>query len=114
MLNDEVYEVSRDEFKGFITQIKPECFDHTIENTYNEDTYNIEKQVIMITSKDGQRTFGKMISTNDDTHYYIYEMPYDDERRPATPVRIITLGSVEDVKNFFQILNQLQEQKKND
>lgn len=112
MLSDEVYEVSRDEFKGFIMQIKPECFTYEEHGFRNE---NGEIHEIKITSIDSTRHFAsiKHFYEEEDTHYYVYEMPYDDERRPAQKIRQITLGSPEDVAEFFKILKKVQE-KKND
>jgi len=109
MFEDEVYEVSRDEFKGFMDQIKPDSFDHI-----NLDYDNYRE--IKLVSKDGLRHFSsiKQLPNDDDIHYYIYDMPNDDERQEAKMVRKITLGSQEDVKAFFEILSKIQGEKEHD
>ena len=113
MFEDEIYEVSRDEFVGFIAQIKPECFTHTIDTHYDEDTYNINEQIVHIVSADDERRFAKIVSTEEETRQYVYEMPRNEERQAAKPVRKITLGTKEDVQAFFNALQQIQENKKN-
>lgn len=114
MFDDELYEVTRDEFKGFIDQIKPGCFDYEIHKTCNEDTYNVETQEIRVTSTDGKRLFAKVVSTIYEAHYYVYEMPHEDERRAGRAVRKIVLESPEDVKAFFDVLNKVQKESKHD
>lgn len=113
MFDDEVYEVTRDEFKGFIDQIKPECFEYETRRTCNEDTYNVDFHEVKIVSKDG-RLFAKVTSTTEDVHYYVYEMPRDDERQAAKAIRKITLESPEEVKVFFEALNKIQKENKHD
>ena len=106
-LDDEIYEVSRDEFKGFIDQINPACIER-IDLDY--DSYREVKAI----SKDGERHFAsiKQFPNEEDIHYYVYDMPQEDERVAAKTVRKITLGSQEDVKAFFEILKKLQGEKK--
>ena len=113
MFDDEVYEVTRDEFKGFMDELKPDCFD------YEEYGYVEDDREIKITSKDGKRHFASIKSYFHDedeiiNHHYIYEMPHEDERQASKVIRKITLGSKEDVQAFFEILNKLQGEKKNE
>jgi len=111
MFDDEVYEVTRDEFKGFIDQIKPECF------TYEEYGFGNEygeTHEIKVTSTDSTRHFAsiKRFYEDENIHYYVYEMPHDDECRPAKSVYQITLNSPEEVAEFFKLLKQTQEKNK--
>lgn len=108
MFDDEVYEVTRDDFKGFIDQIKPECF------TYEE--YQGEIHELKVISMDGSRHFAsiKQLIPDEDVHYYIYDMPHEDERRAGHAVRKITLTTPDEVKAFFNVLNKLQKGEIND
>lgn len=108
MFEDEVYEVSNDEFRGFMMQLKEGCFEHILLDY--EDYHEVK-----IVSTDGDRHFAsiKKFPDDDDTHFYIYEMPKDEERTAAKAVRKIILETKEEVEEFFKILNKLQE-KKND
>ena len=45
--------------------------------------------------------------------YFIFEMPHDDERRPAPAKRKIVLETKDEVQSFFEILSTVME-KKND
>ena len=109
MFDDELYEVTRDEFKGFMDQIKPDCFDRV---DLGYDSY----REVKVISKDGLRHFAsiKQFPDSDDIHYFVYEMPNDDERQEAKVIRRFTLGSQEDVKTFFEILKQIQGEKEHD
>ena len=100
---EDIYEVSRDEFKGFIDQIDPAYIDR-VDLEY--DNYKEVKAV----SKDGKRHFAsiKQFPDEETVHYYVYDMPQDNERRAAKMIRKITLGSQEDVKAFFEILQKVQ------
>jgi len=104
MFDDEVYEVTRDEFKGFMGQIKPSCF--TYEKYNHGDT-----QEIKITSMDSTRHFATVKQSDEDIHYYIYEMPLDDERQAPQRVRQITLETKEEVQAFFNALNKIQKEE---
>lgn len=112
MFDDEVYEVTRDEFKGFMDQIKSDCFDYETYRIFSENTNNVESQEIKIVSKDDKRLFAKVTSTTDEVHYYIYEMPTAEERCAPKAVRKIILESPEEVKAFFEALNKIQKGNK--
>ena len=111
MFDDEIYEVTRDEFKGFIDQIKPECYEYETHYTCDENTFNPNFHEVKIVSKDGDRIFAKVTSDTEEVHYYVYEMPHDDERRAAKTVRKIILETPEEVKAFFDALNKLHKEK---
>lgn len=113
MFDDEIYEVTRDEFKGFIDQLKSNCF---VYEEYGFEDGPDETHEIKITSSDGKRHFAsiKQFSKNEDVHYYVYEMPRDDERNPPKPIRKITLESPEEVQAFFEVLNKIHKEQKND
>lgn len=114
-MNNDLYEVSHNEFKGFIEQIKPECFIYK-EIGYSSDCN--EEREIKILSTDESRHFASIITKyakdEIETHFYVYEMPKDEERRAAKRIRQITLETPEEVKLFFQALNNIQKGEKND
>lgn len=101
---EDTYEVSREEFRGFVQQIKPECIDSI--NLNYEDYYEVK-----LVSKDGQRHFAsiKQYPKEEDVHYFVYEMPLVDESQAAKPVRTIVLETKEEVKAFFKALKEAQE-----
>ena len=110
MFDDELYEVTRNEFKGFINQIKPDCFDHVILD------YEGYKEIKII-STDRKRHFAsvKTFPNDEEMHYFVYEMPNDDERCEAKPVKTITLNTKEEVQTFFEALHKIQKgELKND
>lgn len=102
-MNKEIYQVERDDYVSFVNQIKPGCGDlkivenndYTIANIYSKKT-----DVLLC---------GREIPKEEDkeTLYYIYNMPENDERCPAKPVRKITLETKEEVQAFFDILSKL-------
>lgn len=101
---DEIYEVGRDEFVGFLKQLKRDCVCITSDN-----------DGLLYTSIDKKRTFAALVNnTNDDSYkYYVIDMPLPEERIAAKPIRKITLETQEEVQAFFDILNRLKE-KEND
>ena len=100
-MDKEVYEVTRDEYVGFISQIKPEFLEREIYE-------NPESKEIRIVSKDGKRHFASMFALENEAKYYVFEMPKDDERQAAKPVRKIVLETKEEVEHFFKALKELQ------
>ncbi len=107
-MDNSIYEVSRDEYAGFIGQLdKAKC---DIEQFY-ENGFTI----IKIRSKaTNTHLCTRIIPENEEEHYYVFNMPADDERVAPKPVMKITLKSKEEVQTFFDALNKLQlEAKKN-
>ena len=62
---------------------------------------------IHVYSKDGKRHFGAIIYEIDNTHYYVFDMPLDDERKSPNRIKKLTLNSKEEVEAFFSILKKL-------
>lgn len=105
---DEIYEVPRDDYVGFFDQIKPAC--RRTEKDENGDytflrTYSTKTNKLLCL---------RMIPKLDDLeeHFYVYEMPDDDERRAGRPRRKLILSTQEEVQAFFDILAKVQ--NKND
>lgn len=113
-MNNNIYEVTRNDYKSFVEQIIPEC--REIENI-NAGIYHFT----YIRSKKskkrlcGRRTFiGKNINEKHPEKYYIYEFPEDEERRPPIPKLNITLETKEEVQAFFDAIFANNRENKND
>ena len=106
-MSKDIYEVSRDEYAGFIGQLNKQMCD--IEQ-YFEDKMTI----IKIKSKaTGTHFCTRIIPENDVEHYFVFNMPADNERVAPKPVMKVTLETKEEVQTFFDALNKLQKGDKN-
>ena len=105
-MDNSIYEVTRDEYAGFIGQLNKQMCD--VEQFF-EDGMTIMK----IKSKaTGTHFCTRIISEDEDEHYYVFNMPADDERVPPKAIRTVTLNTKEEVQAFFNALNTLQKEKK--
>ena len=95
-MDNSIYEVTREDYKGFVNQIKPECRDVKIEKI---GTTHVAAKVF--SKKTGEK-------------YYIFEMPDWDERCEPVPVRKLVLETKEEVQAFFDAIAKLQKEKQND
>ena len=112
---NEIYEVSRDEYIGFLEQIKTDCKETEIIGRGEPYTE------LNVFSKDGQRHFTTqtIISKEEDEpseiKYYIFDMPLPEERCAPKIVRKMTLTSKEEVQAFLDVLAKIQKgEDKND
>ena len=107
-MDNSIYEVSRDEYVGFVSQLNKEMCEY--EQAYQEDLL-----IIKIKSKNtGVHFCTRIVPKEGDAHYFIFNMPLDKERIAPKPVRKIILDTKEDVKTFFETLNEaIQEAKEN-
>ena len=55
-----------------------------------------------------------MLIKNYIEHYFIFNMPEDNERIAPKPVMKVTLETKEEVQTFFDILNKIQRGENND
>ncbi len=107
-MDNSIYEVERDDYAGFIGQLNKQMMD--VEQSYQEDM-----TIIKIKSKNtGIHLCTRIIPDEGEEHYFIFNMPTDDERIAPKPVMKIVLDNREDVQNFFNALNKLQQEKNND
>ena len=108
-MDNSIYEVERDEYAGFIGQLNKEMMN--IEQFYQDET-----TFIKIKSKNtGTHLCTRIIPENDKEHYFIFNMPEDNERVAPKPVLKITLNTKEEVQSFVDALNKIQlEAHKND
>lgn len=104
-MNNDIYEVTRDEYVGFLNQLnKNKC---NVEQLYQENA-----TILKIFSKQtGAHLTTRIIPENEPEQYYIFNMPTSDERIAPRPIQKITLETKEEVQAFFDILNKLQEKK---
>ena len=107
-MSNDIYEVTRDEYAGFIGQLNKQMCD--VEQ-YFEDGLTIMK----IKSKaTGTHFCTRIIPEDDVEHYFVFNMPLPEERVAPKPVMKVTLDTKEQVQAFFDVLGKLQQEKKND
>ncbi len=107
-MDNSIYEVTRDEYVGFIGQLNKEKCD--VEQFYEDNM-----TFIKIKSKaTGTHFCTRIIPESGDEYYYVFNMPVDDERIEPKPVMKVTLDTKEEVQAFFDALNKLQKEKKDD
>lgn len=105
---DNIYEVSRDEYAGVVSQINTAYAN--IETKYEED-----KTIIKIVSKRGIDLTARIIPEEGEEQYYVFNLPTKEESLPPKPVQKIVLVTHEEVQTFFDILNKIQgKEKEND
>ena len=106
-MDNSIYEVERDEYAGFIGQLNKEMMD--VEQYYEKDC-----SIMKIKSKaTGTHLCTRIIPEDGEEHYFIFNMPADDERVAPKPIMKVTLDTREDVQAFFDALNKLQLEAKN-
>lgn len=107
-MDNSIYEVERDDYAGFIGQLNKEMMD--IEKFYESDL-----TIIKIKSKKtGTHLCTRIIPNSGEEHYYVFNMPEDEERIAPTPVMKIKLNTKEEVQAFFDAINKLQLEAKKD
>ena len=108
-MDNSIYEVERDEYVGFIGQLNKSMMD--VEHCALEEENMF---VVKIRSKKTGTHLCSRVITDGEEHYFVFNMPADEERVPPKPVRKITLKTKEEVQAFFDALNKLREAKKDD
>ena len=101
-MDNSIYEVERDEYAGFIGQLNKQMMD--VEQFY-EDKLTFMK---IKSKKTGKHLCTRIITEDGEEYYYVFNMPDDEERIAPKPVMKITLDNKEDVQSFFNALNKLQ------
>lgn len=105
-MDNNIYEVSRDEYVGFMSEIKPNCYDTEVSHLEN-------CTIIKVFSKKTDTHFcTRVIPEEDNEHYFIFNMPENDERQAGKPVRKITLETKEEVQTFFDALSKVMKENK--
>ena len=106
-MDNSIYEVERDEYAGFIGQLNKQMMD--VEQYYENDL-----TIMKIRSKNTGVHLCTRIISDEGEHYYIFNMPVDDERVAPKPVLKVTLDTKEEVQAFFNALNKLQSEAHKD
>ncbi len=109
-MNEEIYEVERDEYVGVVDTIKPSS--RHVETVKEED-----KTIVTITNpKNGLLYCKRIIPANQEEpeKFYVFELPEGDDWRPPKSRLKLTLETPEEVKAFIEILNKVQKKKDND
>ena len=105
-MDNSIYEVERDDYVGFIGQLNKQMCD--VEQFYEEDM-----TIIKIKSKTtGTHLCTRIIPESGEEHYFIFNMPTDSERIEPKPVMKVTLNTKEEVQAFFDALNKLHSEAK--
>ena len=104
---DDIFVVDRDEYIGFVDQIKPEA--RQVEQE-EHGAYNVIKTYSKITGKLFCEHYVPQEEGIDEI-FKVYEMPEDDERREPPRKFKVELQTKEEVKTFLEILNKLQKQE---
>ena len=96
-----IYEVERDDYVGFLDQLRPDA--RNIRQEHNEGVTWI---------KTFSKQYGNLLCTREiydegEEHYYIFEMMHDDERQTPKAKRKIRLDTREEVQAFFDILSKI-------
>ena len=107
-MDNDIYEVSRDDYVGFLQQIKKECRDVQIYGR-GEDCTEIKTY-----SKDNKRHFAtRIIQDGCPERYFIIDMPLPSERSKPKAIKKITLETQEEVQTFFNILSKVIKENNN-
>lgn len=105
---EDMYEVERDDYVGFIGQLNKQMMDV-------EQKYESENTIINIYSKKTDKLLCARIIPQDGIEtYFVFNMPDDDERIQPKAIRQIKLETKEEVQAFFDALNKVLKENKND
>ena len=105
-MDNEIFEVSRDEYAGFLRQINVKTLD-------TEINHADDLTVIKVYSKtSGKHLCSRIVTEDGPEYYYIFNMPPDEDRTARKKVAKITLNTQEEVQAFFDVLNKLSKGEK--
>ena len=107
-MDNDIYEVERDEYKTFIGQLN-RAKTHTEE--YWEDQYHT---LAIIGDISGARLCSRVADAEkEEEHYYIFNYPVGEEYMEPKPVLRVNLETREEVQQFVNALAKLQKEHKN-
>ena len=101
-----IYEVERDDYVGFLDQLRPDARD--VRQEHNEKTTWIKT----FSKKYGNLLCTREIYDEGEEHYYVFDMMHDDERQAPVPKRKLRLDTREEVQAFFDILSKISKGEK--
>lgn len=101
--SDDLYEVSRSEYSGFVRSVKPEIRDIR-EYGDSDGTIHIE----LWSKTHNIRLCGRISNpqTNDPERYYIWDYPEENEMQEWTPGRRIVLDTPQQVQAVFDAIKK--------
>lgn len=102
-------EVSKNEYRGYIDQLKTDKV-YSEKQTFENGTEALD----IISYKTGKVLCGIIQPPEEEAKYYVFEMPDNDERKPAPAKRQVVLETKEEVQAFLELLNKLKEGKVDD
>lgn len=105
-MDNSIYEVSREDYKSFVNEIKPEVRDVRI--------VQVDKmhEACQIYSKNTGKCLCERLTyigeseKTEPERYYIFNSPEANERLAPMPVAKIVLNNKEEVQRFFNFLSQ--------
>lgn len=113
-MNESIFEVTRNEYKGLIQELKPNGF--KVENVDLDRTHTVSKIFSLKTGKCicSRITHHPKYSEPEPEKYFIFELPDNDERNASVPVYHLNLETKEEVQAFFDFLSKQNKEKAND
>lgn len=100
-MENELYEVSRDEYAGLVKQLKKDCVE------LEEYAYKDMLFLKLKSKKTGKHLTTRIVPDEGEEKYYVFNLPDDNERTAAPRIRQIHLETPEEVQVFFDILKQI-------
>ena len=106
-MNEDIYEVDKEDYLGFLKTLKPDCFIET-QNKIDDWHYEIIETSILtkkITCKKKVTLdFNKQYVISE--IYYIINLPESEETQEPTGKLHIELKTPEELKAFFKIISE--------
>lgn len=111
--DNSIYEVTRNEYKGFVEQIKPEY--RRVEVIEIDKRHTASK---IFSKKTGKCLCSRVSYTAtygdpEPEKYYVFEIPEKEERQAPVPKQQIVLESKEEVQAFFDFLAKKAKEENN-
>jgi hypothetical protein len=113
MIDKNIYEVSRNEYKGFVEQIKPECKRVEIKKIDEEHTATEIFSVNTGKCLCSRITYSADYGEHEPEKYYVFEMPEKYERQASIPKQQLVLETKEEVQAFFDFLAKKNKKENN-
>ena len=102
-MDNELFEVTRDQYVGFLNQIKKEAKKSEVEE--DDDGITVKTYSVTYGTHFATRYTPKAEDKNE--QYYVFNMPSDDERCAPKPIKKIVLETKEEVQEFFDALSKI-------
>lgn len=107
-MDNNIFEVCRDEYVGFLGQIKQERLRREYEGCDEESKYTIKTY-----SKTSNELLCEKFVQDEQVKYYVYNMPPEEDRQAPPTIRKVILENQEEVQAFIKAFNEWQAGDKN-